>query len=207
MPLTSKHEAERRLEGIRLSTEQQDLYVDEALTVMNLAVRAYRAGTHDPYAIEVTRRDARRVRIGYGTTEDVQEGRWQATLDLPSPIGRRTSRIERLRPEEAVAGVLSGRSRVLESEDLLLRALIDLDNHRTRAAAYQVSAAMRLLPLELDADDGLDLAPLEDDARRALDLEHAAAHGELDDPQVAQLESIIDAVDDVLDAWRYEHAE
>jgi hypothetical protein len=210
VPVSDERDAKRRLDAIRFSEEQQDACVREALGVLNVAIRAHRAGAHDPYAIEVTRRDARRVRIGYGTTEEVQEGRWQAAVELPPPTGPRSSRIERLRPPEAVASVLTGRSRVLQAEDVLLRALVDLDHQRTRGAAFQVAAAIRLLPLELGPDSWEaipGLRSLEDRAGRAAELEAAAGSRELDDGEVGELEAIIDAVDGVLDRWRYEGGE
>jgi hypothetical protein len=209
-PLNDEREAKRRLEAIRFSEQDQDVLVQEALGVLNVAIRAHRAGARDPYAIEVTPRDARRVRIGYGATEQVQEGRWQDALELLPPAAGRSTRTERLRPPEAVAAVLSGRSRVLEAEDLLLRALVDLDNHRTRGAAFQVGAAIRLLPLELGPDswDAIPgLRTLEPRAHRTTELELAAGSRELDGNEVEELEAIIDAIDGVLDAWRYESGE
>jgi hypothetical protein len=98
---------------------------------------------------------------------------------------------------------------VLESEDLLLRALIDLDQGRTRAAAYQAAGAMRLLPLELGSRPGanrIDLASLAEPAERAEELVALATAGPLEAADVQELESIIEAVEDVLDAWRYERA-
>ncbi|HWF36764.1 MAG TPA: hypothetical protein VG295_15390, partial [Solirubrobacteraceae bacterium] len=166
-----------------------------------------RTGAPDPYAIEVTRRDARRARIGYGTTEEVQNGLWQDAVELPPPLRSRPKRIERLRPSEAVAVVLSGEAEVLESEDLLLRALIDLDQGRTRAAAFQAAGAMRLLPLELAAGPAasrIDLESLAEPAQRAEELAVVAAAGPLEAADIEELESIIEAVEDVLDAWRYE---
>jgi hypothetical protein len=210
VPLSDKREAERGLEAIRFSEEQQNARVEEALGVLNAAIRAHRAGAHDPYAIEVTLRDARRVRIGYGSTEQVQDGRWEAALELSPLTRRRSTRIERLRPTEAVAAVLSGRSRVLEGEDLLARALVDLDNHRTRGAAFQVGAAIRLLPLELGSDAreaNPALRSLEPRARRAAELEATAGSRELEGEEVGELEEIIDAVHGVLDAWRYQSTE
>jgi hypothetical protein len=209
-PLSVEREAKQRLDAIRFSEEHQSSFVEEALRVLNVAIRAHRAGAHDPYAIEVTLRDARRVRIGYGATDQVQEGRWEAALELPPPAGPRSTRIERLRPAEAVAAVLSGRSRMLEAEDLLLRAFVDLDNHRSRGAAFQVGAAIRLLPLELgpDASDEIPgLRSLEPRVTRTAELEAAAAERELDASEVGELEAIIDAVDDVLDRWRYQSGE
>jgi hypothetical protein len=106
--------------------------------------------------------------------------------------------------------VLSGRSRVLEGEDLLARALVDLDNHRTRGAAFQVGAAIRLLPLELGSDAreaNPALRSLEPRARRAAELEATAGSRELEGEEVGELEEIIDAVHGVLDAWRYQSTE
>jgi hypothetical protein len=208
-PLSHPRDAARRLDAIRVSEGEQQRWVRQGLGVLNLAIRAYRTGAPDPYAIEVTRRDARRVRIGYGTTEEVQDGLWQDAVELPPPLRSRMKRIERLRPAEAVAVVLSGDAEVLESEDLLLRALVDLDQGRTRAAAYQAAAAMRLLPLELGSRPGadrIDLESLAEPAQRAEELAGLAAAGPLETADVQDLESIIESVEDVLDAWRYEHA-
>jgi hypothetical protein len=103
--------------------------------------------------------------------------------------------------------VLSGRTGVLEAEDLLLRALVDLDNHRTRGAAFQVGAAIRLLPLEL-GPNSWDAIPgvrsLEAHAHRTAELEAAAGSRELDSNEVGELEAVIDAVDGVLESWRYQ---
>jgi len=200
-PISSANEAHAALEKVRASEERQELWVDEGLRVLNVAIRAYRAGAHDPYAIEVSARDARRVRIGFGTADDVQHGRWREALELPEPLTPRSDRFERLRPSEAVATVLSGRGRVLEGEDVILRALVDLDHGRTRAAAHQASAAMRLFEHELDHPK---LAGL---AERAEQLAGHATRGPLDDAQVEDLERLIASIDDIVDAWRYEQGE
>jgi hypothetical protein len=208
-PLGSQREAASRLEAIRVSEGEQQRWVRDGLAVLNLAVRAYRTGAPDPYAMEVTRRDARRVRIGYGTTEEVQDGLWHDAVELPPPLRSRLKRIERLRPAEAVAVVLSGESEVLEAEDLLLRALVDLDQGRTRAAAYQADAAMRLLPLELRSRPGanrIDIDSLAEPVQRAEELAGLAATGPLEAADVQELESIIESVEDLLDEWRYERA-
>jgi hypothetical protein len=109
-----------------------------------------------------------------------------------------------------VAAVLSSRTTILESEDLLLRALIDLDNGRTRAAAYQAGAAMRLLQHELSeapTADPSDVERLAAHAPRLVELETAAAGAQLSAADVVSLEEIIDAVHATLDAWRYAAAE
>jgi hypothetical protein len=208
-PLSDGTEAANQLDAIRFSEADQQRWVDEGLKALNAAVRAYRVGAPDPYAFDVTRRDARRIRIGYGTTADVSEGRWRKALELPPPASGRRKLAERLRPAEAVAAVLSGKSEVLEAEELLLRALIDLDHGRTRAAAYQVAGAMRLMRAELESNsrtDGLDVQNLAARAQQAEQLVGAAAVGPLAPAQVEELESIIEAVVDRLDQWRYGRA-
>jgi hypothetical protein len=209
VPLDSDREAERRFELVRGSEEEQQRWVDEGLRVLNAAIRAYRAGARDPYAIEVDRRDMRRVRIGYGSTDDVQVGGWRAAFELPPPLRTRTKRVDRLRPSEAVASVLSGRGRVLEAEDVILRALVDLDQGRTRAAAHQVRAAMILFLDELGAEapTGRNRPMLESLAEQAEQLAAAASAGALDSAQVEELEGLIDAMDDLVDAWRYQASE
>jgi hypothetical protein len=202
-PISVRREAQRRLETVRFSEAEQRPWVDKGLVILNTAIRAHRAGTRDPYALEVTRRDARRVRIGYGSTEDVQSGTWLEAIELAEPAVRKPNRTERLRPAEAVAAVLTGQARVLEAEDLLLRALIDLDNGRSRAAAFQVGAAMRLLPDEL-GPDAPELRALDWQLRRTSELEAAAGLGELSDADLADLEAVIASVDEALDARRYE---
>jgi len=77
----NKRRRRSRLEAIRFSDRSRTRHAGIA-QILNVAIRAHRAGAHDPYAIEVTLRDARRVRIGYGAPEQVQEGRWEVALEL-----------------------------------------------------------------------------------------------------------------------------
>jgi hypothetical protein len=203
-PLPNLGEAQSQLEEERFSEQRQQRWVDEGLRVLNVAIRGHRTGAPDPYAVEVTQRDARRIRIGFGTTEQVQNGLWQQAFELPPPVLPRSRRIERLRPAEAVAAVLSGNNEVLEGEDLLSRALIDLDHSRTRAAAFGVAAAVRLLASELGSQPAPELESLHQRAELAERLAGAAAGGPLDATQVRELESLIAALEDLLDARRYQ---
>jgi hypothetical protein len=205
-PLDSAAAAAARLDGLRYAEAAQDALVGEALGVLNLAIRAHRVGAPDPYALEVTRRDAREVVIGHGTTEEVQDGRFSQAFELPPPVPLRLTRIARLRPTEAVATLLSGRGDVLEAEDVLARAVVDLDNARTRGAAHQAAAAMRLLRGELAerADrDGLDIQSLAALAQRAETLAAAATTGPLTTAKVGELEELVDSVAGILDGWRF----
>jgi len=168
-PVADVGAARSRLTEIAGSDEQQDHWVHEGLELLNRAIRAHRAGSRDPYVVEVARRDARRVRIGYGTIDEVRDGRFTEAVDVPPPPGSRAPRSTMLAPSEAVADALTGRLDVLECEDLLLRAYLDLDHGRTRAAVHQVSAALALVVAEV--------APEDDDARRIADAR--ATVGEL----------------------------
>jgi hypothetical protein len=209
-PLQHEREADAKLQEIRFSEQLQREWVRDGLHVLNLAIRAYRAGAPDPYAVEVTRRDARRIRVGYGTTEDVQNGRFREAFELPPRQQPRATRIERLRPSEAVATVLTGRAEVLEGEDLLLRSLVDLDQNRTRAAACQVAAALRLVWYELRAKpdvNRVDFGAVQRASETGDGLARVATERSLTDAEVTELESLIDAVAGIIDGWRYHQLE
>jgi hypothetical protein len=209
-PLSHTKEASAALDEVKFSDQLQRQWVQVGLRVLNAAIRGYRAGAPDPYAIEVLRRDARKIRIGYGTTDEVQNGGFQSAIELPPGQAARATRIERLRPSEAVATVLTGRGAVLEGEDLLLRALVDLDHERTRAAVFQVAAALRLIPSELRPHPGadqLDFAVFQRALESTEVLVRAVVERPLRADEVAQLEGTIDAVAGVLDGWRYHQVE
>jgi hypothetical protein len=204
---TNPTTAAGRLDRIRYSAAEQEEWVARGLEVLNLAIRAHRIGAPDPYAVEVTRRDARLIRIGYGSTDEVREGRFTDALELPPPAPGKPKRAERLRPSEAVAAVLVGRRHLFDSEELLLRALIDLDQGRSRAAAMQIGCAMRLLCSEvgeLSDRHGLDLGLLGERDRDAQRLAGLAVTGSLEPGQIAELDTVVDDVRAVIDAWRYQ---
>lgn len=199
------HAADARLLEIAADEDRQDAWVAEGLEVLNRAIRGYRAGARDPYVTEVSRRDARTTRIGYGTTEDLPSGRFRRAAVLPPPLGVKPSREERLVPAETTADVLAGRTAVMEAEDLLLRTYVDLDHGRTRAAALQLGAALALFELELaerpdTADLDLDVAGLRE---RADELVAAIGGGPLTDDGIAELEELIGRVERAIELWRY----
>ncbi|MEA2235169.1 MAG: hypothetical protein QOD83_4985, partial [Solirubrobacteraceae bacterium] len=86
---------------------------------------------------------------------------------------------------------------------------VDLDHGRTRAAAHQVHAAMSLFADELGPATPTgrsrpDLATL---AGKAEELAAVASTRPLDDAEGDDLVQVIDAMDDLVDAWRYEATE
>ena len=48
----------------------------EALALVNRAVSAHRVAADDPHARDLSRAQALRVRLGYGTGDEVVDGAW-----------------------------------------------------------------------------------------------------------------------------------
>lgn len=185
------------LAGWRAEPETTAPLVDEAVTVLNRAIRAYRAAAADPYVVEVTRADARAVRVGYGG-QGLADGAWDDAVVLPPPVRSRGDRAARLRPTEVVADVLAGRRDVLEGEDVLLRAVLDLEAARPAAAARQLAVAVDLL-VAADRGPGDRLA---DTPARARELCARLAGDGADTAAVAELSTLATTVGEAVDAWR-----
>ena len=69
--------------GTWLADLDLDAEVDSAVAVLNRALRAHRAATADPYVAEVSRERALVVRIGYGSGDEVADGRFGEAVELP----------------------------------------------------------------------------------------------------------------------------
>lgn len=204
-PIADKNDATRRLQALSEDAGRQQRLIDDGLAVVNRAIRGYRAGAHDPYVLEISRRDARRIRIGFGTTTDVSNGTWRDAIEIPEPNPGRSNRTDRLRPSETMAAVLAGRGQVLESEDLLLRAMVDLDHGRTRAAALQAYSALELLRAESPEAGAYmqDRRKLADRAEEAKQLAGVAVQGPLTDEQRTALEQLIEHIELSIESWRF----
>ena len=126
-----------------------------ALAVLNRALHARRIAAADPYAGEIAPRHALSTRVGYGTGEQVAEGRWSAARELP-PERPRIARESALRPQERFAALLAGRDAALACELLALRARLDTDQGRDREAALQLEAALGAALAELEGWRELD---------------------------------------------------
>ncbi len=136
------------LDALQSDRAARERRVEEALRELNAVLRAHRAAAADPYAREVSRGHANAVRIGYGNGEKVAEGRFEAAYEVREPPpGRATA--EGLAPQERLAAILSGSGQVLVSEELVLRARLDLDAGRIREAALQARIALEALLAEL----------------------------------------------------------
>ena len=206
-PFAKEEDAALALEALISSPERQRDFVGRGLREINIAIRAYRSGSRDPYVQEVTQRDARRILLGYGNTDDVRDGGWQSVAALGEQKAGWRRRSELLRPSETVALALGRRMSILESEDVLARALIDLDHSRSRAAAQQVRGALALLVGEATEAvvDGLPLGSLAADLPRAEELATVSLGRELDAGEVQELEDLVAKITTTFDAWRYGH--
>jgi hypothetical protein len=173
--------------------------LDYAIRRVNRAVQAHRVSSGDPYVSDVTVGQACRVRLGYGTGDELVEGKWRDAWTVPVERIRRGGRRAMLAPQEQVARILSGRKPPQPSEDILLRARLDLDEGRTRQAALQARAAHGALQAELRPETGAEqaIATLRSRSElvsrlatvaleRALDAEQTAKLGDL----VAEMERI-----------------
>ncbi len=169
-----------------------NLEVNEALRLLNRAIHAHRVSAGDPYSADVSLTRARRVRLGYGTGDELVEGRWRDAYAVPHQAAR-TSRRRMLAPEEQTAGILVGRRQTHASEDLVLRARADLDQGRTRAAALQADAALKALTAELRAEEGAEQsrATLRERGEQLSGLAATALDRELDDRETAELGDVL----------------
>lgn len=196
------------LDGCRGDEEQQADLLDDAIAVINRAIRAYRSAARDPLIGEIGRDDARELRIGYGEAEELSKGGWTEAFTPPPPRGPRVSRAERLRPTEAVALALGGRLPILAAEDLALRTMLDLEHGRTRSAAVQLRACIDMLVAELtDAGEAFE-PPRDELLARSADVERLAQlalDNRLDEDALAELNEQLDRVEDALEDWRAWH--
>jgi hypothetical protein len=125
---------------------EEDLEQD--LAVLNRALHSFRVAAADPYLGPVGRHQALVARIGYGLGEQVADGLWtEARILIASARRQRRSKV--LAPQARLAALLGGRERVLASEELALRARLDLDHARDREAALQLMVAVDAAIAEL----------------------------------------------------------
>ncbi len=151
----SQREGAGWVERMASDEEAREAFVDEALRVVNRALHAHGTATLDPYMREVASAAAVGVRIGYGTGDELADGRWSEAVELPRRE-RRRRRAESLRPQERLAAVLGGREQIDACETLLLRARLDLDQGRGREATLQLRVGLDALLAELPGRAGPD---------------------------------------------------
>lgn len=198
----SQEAAEHWLEDLRRDDDATAAEVDAGVRELNEVLRAHRVCALDPYAREVSAPAALVVRIGYGSGEQVAEGRFAAAYELPreaaGQVRRRAARLrEALAPQERLAAILGGRDAPLAGEELLLRARADLDAARPREAALQARVALEALIAELGRE-GRDVAQLRDARTPVGQAANAALEGDLTEEQATAVGEAVDAMDRAL---------
>jgi hypothetical protein len=144
--------AKEWLERCRRNEAERNELIDASLLVVNRAVHGHRVAGSDPYVRDVSATQAQTVRIGYGTGDDVVDGNWKDAYHLPAASHGRSSRRQMLAPQEELAGILSGKRPAYVSDDLILRARLDLEQGRPEQAALQLRAGLDALAGELRRD-------------------------------------------------------
>ncbi len=155
--LADPEQASAWLEAVAGDARRRGAEVRSATLLVNRALHALRAGAADPLVADVAATRALAIRIGYGTGEELAQGRWTAARELPPP---KRGRYEEVEPQSRVAAVLAGRDRVHPAETMLLRARLDAEHGRTEEARYGLAAA----EAALDRDPG----PREQQIRKRL---------------------------------------
>jgi hypothetical protein len=168
----------------------RDAEVDSAVAVLNRALRAHRVATADPYVSEVSRERALVVRIGYGSGDEVADGRYGAAIELPR--GSRRVKRSMEAPEERFAALVGGREEIHPSEELVLRARADLNAGRPAEAALQCRVAIEAL---LAAGGSEELAAHRDAVAAAA---NAALGGAMPGEHTALLEDVVAAMERAL---------
>jgi hypothetical protein len=181
------------------------------LAVLNRALHAFRLVTADPYVPPVGSRHALVARLGFGAGEEVADGLWTAAREVAPTGGPRRRRAGRraLAPQARLAAVLGAREAPLVSEELTLRARLDLDHGRSREAALQLLVALDAALAELAAgppagEHAADLAERLAELRSRRDAVGAAAQaalaGPLDADQLASVSLTLARVEAALRA-------
>jgi hypothetical protein len=169
--------------------------VEDALGQVNAAVAAHRIAAQDPRVRDLVVLDVQRVRLGYGTGDEVVDGRWREAYAVPPERARRKSARRMLSPQEEMAGMLSGRRPPgRPSEELVLRARLDLEHERPVEAALVARAATEAM-----AAEGLAGGDPEAAAR----LARAALAGALSEADAGELEDLVTALERTVRRRRY----
>jgi hypothetical protein len=195
-PFPAAEDAAGWLANLRGDSDALDGEVDAAVAVLNRALHAHRVATADAYVTEVSPERALVVRVGYGSGEDLADGRFSECLELPPTVRRRPRRSMEA-PEERFAALLGGREEVLPAEELVLRARADLNAGRLAEAALQARVAIEaLLAAGLASpDSGPAGASLAGHREAIASAANSALRGELPGDSAAALEEAVAAME------------
>lgn len=177
--------------------------VEQALELVNHAVSAHRVAAQDPHVRDLIAADVQRVRLGYGTGDDVVEGAWREAVVIPLERAKRRTRRRMLSPQEEMAGMLSGRRPPAHpSEELMLRARLDVDHGRCVEAALVLRAAAEAMAAELAAGDR-ETEGARRHREQATGLAQAALAGGLSPEQGDELAELVQTLERVARRRRY----
>ncbi len=151
--------------------------IEDALAVLNRVLYLHRIASADPYVREVGATQARAIRAGWGSGEQLAAGRYEHAQELPAGRqagkrrgllrgGRRRERASALASQERFAALLGARVPTLLTEELALRARLDLDQGRLALAALELSSALASAVEELRREQREDLALRIDELQR-----------------------------------------
>jgi len=147
LPFEDTERASDWLEQVISDDAVTTALLEEVVTTVNRALLAYRVSAPDAYAGDLNASAAIAVRFGYGTGQELADGRWTAATELAE--GRRRSlraeMIDGVGAQERVAGVLGGRDEVRPEETLLVDAERAAAQGRTRLAAMTLGLAVEAL--------------------------------------------------------------
>ena len=138
-------EASGWLDSVADDPERRSAAVRSATRLINRALNALRAEARDPLVQDIGATRALAVRIGYGSGDQLAEGRWTEARELPPP---RRGRLDDVDPQTRVAAVLGGHDEVHPAETLLQRARLDAQQGRAPEARYGLRAAAAALEEE-----------------------------------------------------------
>jgi hypothetical protein len=130
--------------------EQEEL--SKAVARLNQAILAYRIASANPAVQGIAAEQAERIAIGWGTGEQVADGRFSEAREVAVSAAAPGRRLGGLlppkrtpasvrRPHERFAALLGARDEALLSEELTLRARADLEAGRLDHAAIELERA------------------------------------------------------------------
>lgn len=142
------------LEKVSASEELYRGLAEELGRTLNRALQAQRAASRDPYVAEIHPRQAVAIRFGYGSGNEVADGRWRGARELSAKQREKLAHASEgdVGPLERVAAVLGARDEVGPAEEMLLAAARALSERRLAHAAVQLAAACEQLERERVAE-------------------------------------------------------
>ena len=197
-PFEDERAAREWLEACRES-DATGRELDYAIRRVNRAVHAHRLSTGDPYVSDVSAAQARRARLGYGTGHELVEGTWSEAWTVSADTRAHARRRAILAPQEQVAMILGGHKPPFASEDLLLRARLDLAEGRPRQAALQARVAEEALRVEMAEP----AQPAQGGSEPVGRIAAAALERPLDADEVAELDELIAEMERVVRRRRH----